>query len=212
MESKKPKKVVMPAASLMEELRKALEDEHCLMCNSSTCDIDAAYRAGCYLWAASLLVNATDEGVDKTTAAYEKISPSASQLEHDRVVLVTTVPHVACFSCNSTNWSQDVGADCGGCGTVLQAPKIEGWARMAGSQHPYESSKNSDSTLRSMAGRGQKILGRYQKMINGEEADYESALADVLTDLRHFCDMEGLDFAAALDSSENHYGDEVNGD
>lgn len=40
---------------------------------------------------------------------------------------------------------------------------------------------------------------------NYDDNEKETQLTDVLTDIRHFCEMKGLDFDACLDSSYAHY-------
>ena len=46
-----------------------------------------------------------------------------------------------------------------------------------------------------------KVLHNYA----GEADDLQANITDTLTDLRHLCDMENLDFYAMLESSYHHY-------
>jgi hypothetical protein len=39
----------------------------------------------------------------------------------------------------------------------------------------------------------------------GEADDLQANITDTLTDLRHLCDMENLDFYAMIESSYHHY-------
>ncbi len=101
----------------MDDLRLALRNEHGTSCGNA-CDIDAAQRAGCYLWAAHLLTGATDEGIDETERIYAKLSPSghrSRRLEAERKRLLR-VPHSEC-ECGAIVWDS-VGSRCGNCGGV----------------------------------------------------------------------------------------------
>ena len=43
------------------------------------------------------------------------------------------------------------------------------------------------------------------------DGDWQATVADILTDLRHFCDCVGAEFEAALDRSAMHYEAEADG-
>ncbi len=45
-----------------------------------------------------------------------------------------------------------------------------------------------------------------------DERDVRSNAADLLTDLRHYCDAKDIDFAAVLDTSYEHYLAEKHGE
>lgn len=56
------------------------------------------------------------------------------------------------------------------------------------------------------AHRALQALRAYEKTVGeGSPGDY---LTDLLTDLRHFCASEGLDFGASLAMSETHFNEE----
>ena len=44
---------------------------------------------------------------------------------------------------------------------------------------------------------------------DGPDTEPEAALHDLLTNLRHYCDANGLDFEAAAEMSNHHYNAEV---
>ena len=51
-------------------------------------------------------------------------------------------------------------------------------------------------------------LGPVVKVYETDGVDEQSAIRDLLTDIRHYCDAKGLDFYAALDGSYDVYCDE----
>ena len=55
--------------------------------------------------------------------------------------------------------------------------------------------------------RAQGALAGYDLLDEGQDA-----VTDLLTDLRHLCDVEGFDFDAAVRSSEMHHEAEVTDD
>lgn len=61
------------------------------------------------------------------------------------------------------------------------------------------------------AERARVILKKYAKAQRLENDDVQSALSDLLTDLRHFCaeEFRGLDFDAALTLSEVAFNEET---
>jgi hypothetical protein len=93
--------------ALRSKLRAALEAEHVERCGSSSCDIQAAFDHELYLWAAHLLVNATDEGIEQTEELLGAIDPSEKDLDAERDYLVRSVRHATCPACNAVNWSRD---------------------------------------------------------------------------------------------------------
>jgi len=73
-------------------------------------------------------------------------------------------------------------------------------------------------TIESKALRGSKLMDLQEEMIgdptDGEDGQdvLQSLLSDALTDLRHFCDVMGLDFDRAATMSEFNYNCEVDED
>ena len=98
-----------------DDLRRALQREH--PCDDNSCDIRAAMRAGCYLWAAHLLSGATDEGIEETCAILDKLKPAERTLEAERKKLLK-VPHVNCEHCNAYIWDAHAPVHCDNCGKV----------------------------------------------------------------------------------------------
>lgn len=93
-------------------LRDALRADHVGNCDSNACDITAAYRAGCYLWAAHLLMSATDAcNTPNVTEAFEP--PTDEVLDAERVILLEQ-PHADCPSCGAIVWT-DVDTTCDNC-------------------------------------------------------------------------------------------------
>jgi hypothetical protein len=52
---------------------------------------------------------------------------------------------------------------------------------------------------------------RAEKALSAYENNAECNVTDLITDLRHFCDREEIDFDAAVEMSEIHHEEEVNG-
>ena len=99
------RKKVDPA--LLRELEAALEDEHCGECGSASCDINAAWDHGYPLWAANLLIGATE--CPRTEAALGAINPTHEELSAECDEFVENVPHVTCDACNAVVWESAEG-------------------------------------------------------------------------------------------------------
>ena len=52
------------------------------------------------------------------------------------------------------------------------------------------------------AGWGEQVILRFEALTG---CDREDALADMLCDLMHWCDRNGLDFARQVERAEYHY-------
>lgn len=110
-------------------LKLALEEEHYDRSDGArACDICAAMEAGYYLWAAHILVGATE--CPLTESAYEWIregrsaAEQAADLDKERVELLESVDHKTCPSCNSVNWG-DYLENCGNCLAVFPQEEEE---------------------------------------------------------------------------------------
>jgi hypothetical protein len=113
------------AMGALERLKAALDAEHCDACHDErTCDINVARRMGLYLYAGHLLANATDEGVDETTAALEALAPSQEDIDAEGDELCA-VPHITCDACNAVNWRGVAERPCGACGAALPRPTLD---------------------------------------------------------------------------------------
>jgi len=68
-------------------------------------------------------------------------------------------------------------------------------------------------TNKHRADRGLKLLEHHQTKLLSDvfDEDYETGVASLLTDIRHFCHQNDIDFHAACDLSYKHYLEELNG-
>ena len=48
----------------------------------------------------------------------------------------------------------------------------------------------------------------YAKATCSEDEDSETKVSDLLCDLMHLCDLEGLDFKRSVERADSHYSDE----
>lgn len=116
--------------ALRSALRTALEEEHPEhLCHNNTCDISAAIRHELYLWAARLLISATDCPVtEQAFLTYydgDKEGGFIHDYERERQELLE-VPHVRCPACNAVVWEPDsYGDTCGNCGGPIPAVRDE---------------------------------------------------------------------------------------
>ena len=62
-------------------------------------------------------------------------------------------------------------------------------------------------TIKTRRARAEAAIDAYCRSAN--EAPYDEALIDLLTDLMHWTDGNGIDFQNALDHAEFHHGAEV---
>lgn len=100
----------------LQALRDALETDHCYGNCSNTCDIHAAFEEGLYLWAANLLIGATE--CDATEAAFNELEPTEEELEEERRFLIE-LPNVRCKVCGSHCYTDVAGDVCDNCNTAL---------------------------------------------------------------------------------------------
>ena len=72
----------------------------------------------------------------------------------------------------------------------------------------------TSKTNKARANRGRKLLKYHQRNLLEEVPDKNQSdytVGSLLTDLRHLCDQDGLDFFNALSISLENYIDEVQG-
>ena len=71
-----------------------------------------------------------------------------------------------------------------------------------------------DVTNSDRAGFAASALREYRRQVghNRSGEDFSTSVQDLLTDLRHFCDQEGIDFDPILRNSAGHHAEEVAGD
>lgn len=100
----------------LRDLGEAVKNDH--YCSMNTCDIEAARKAGCYAWAADLLMSATE--TDETAEVFAKVNPSPRTLEAERKRLLREVKHSDCPECNAIVWDS-AGTRCDNCGGVSVA-------------------------------------------------------------------------------------------
>lgn len=93
-----------------------LEGEH--PCQNNTCDIAVAIEQALYLWAAHLLVGATETSSD-FDAHYDRFrNPQLAAFEEIERLLLLEVPHVKCRYCGDLMFSSEgflQGVACGNC-------------------------------------------------------------------------------------------------
>lgn len=90
--------------ALHERLGDAVEKAHPCR-DDNSCDIAKATELGFHVWAARILLGATDEGIDEVQALYERLAPTEEEHERERVELLKH-PHVRCPSCNAVVWRE----------------------------------------------------------------------------------------------------------
>lgn len=109
-----------------DKLSRALVQDHCYLgddnCDTA-CDIHAAWKGGYVLWAAHLLMGATEcphveAFFDPRAGPYGVEVPWAA-IDAERDAFVENTPHIACGDCNATNWDVKYGDRCGACGKPL---------------------------------------------------------------------------------------------
>jgi len=88
------------------------------------------------------------------------------------------------------------------------------WKRQAGALGPDEEPGYGPPTLRQKAAFADAALGPYAEVtgLGYPEPEMSEAITDLLSDLRHLCDREGLDFATLDDRAQRHYEDEIDGE
>ena len=101
-----------------EKLADALSLEH--PCSGeNTCDIAAAVRVRCYLWAARLLWGATEcPETDKVLAAINEEMGARdfeAAIDDERVRFLDEVESIECAACGSYVYTDDDTATCGNC-------------------------------------------------------------------------------------------------
>lgn len=208
----------------------ALEEEHCDQCSAdNSCDINVAFEDGYYLWAAHLLIGATE--CPKTEAAYVALDVTNEELEAERVELLRLNRHVHCAKCNALCWNVERDDTCGSCGHSFhdnnffvemsddepeeeeEEPPVNNWAKVAGTQHPDEEYAAGVPTLRRSATHAQAFLEAYARITGLDpEADRDAMISDFLSDMMHFCDMTGQDFNQLLQRADRNYEAEINGE
>lgn len=108
-----------------EDISDSVHGEHIAFCDSDTCDINAAYDAGAYYWAASLLTGATE--CEATSASVERAIERHGTEAYEALVeesrkLLLEHTHERCVHCGSVswdiadNWLSDPDAACPECG------------------------------------------------------------------------------------------------
>lgn len=114
---------------LTSRIADALEREHCGLHGEAyvtSCDIYFAFEHELYLWAAHLLVGATEcPRTERAYIALEKYLGTEKlkrRLESERLELLT-YPHRRCPRCNSVTWADDEDCieSCGECGYTFRA-------------------------------------------------------------------------------------------
>lgn len=110
-------------SDLIDALRYAVEEDH--PCEDTQgCDIAVALENGYYLWAAHLLMGATE--CPATDEAWEALvatdkSDGQTQREADAECdEMVKIPHVECESCGSVNWGCDGEMPSGSCANCLK--------------------------------------------------------------------------------------------
>jgi hypothetical protein len=87
------------------------------------------------------------------------------------------------------------------------------WKRKAGAQDPSKEYCAGVPTLRRSALLGEESLRLYARRTGlNFDGDTEAALSDLLTDLQHFCDREGLDYERYAARARNNYCREIDGE
>jgi len=61
------------------------------------------------------------------------------------------------------------------------------------------------------ANRAATVLDRAVSVYGAENEDRETVLQDLLSDLMHLCDQDGLDFDALAERAAGHHREEVDG-
>lgn len=190
-------------------LEAAVLKEHVDGCNSNACDIVAAYNHGYTLWAAHLLIGATE--CPKTEKAFTRIGPSDAVLELECSRFVKNVQHVKCSKCEATCWDATWGDCCGECGKELTM-WAKDWHTIAGNRHPDDTSLDGGPTLRRCAELAEHALALFASETGlNLAADRDAAIMDLLTDIRHYCDKEGLSYDKLNETAQEHYAEEVDG-
>ena len=80
------------------------------------------------------------------------------------------------------------------------------WKHQAGTLGPDD----GQHTLRQKAAGAWAAVKIYARLA-GLEGENETAVKDLLTDLRHFCDQEGYNFEELNEGAERFYVNEVDG-
>jgi hypothetical protein len=105
------------------QLIRALARNHVNRCGQNSCDICAAYKNENYLWAAHLLIGATE--CSRTEKAFLELDPSQDELDAECKALLNEVDYIECPGCQSLCWSAEVGDQCDNCHAYLVEPKTE---------------------------------------------------------------------------------------
>lgn len=93
---------------------------------------------------------------------------------------------------------------------VAQEPRP--WITQAGTQNPDEE-MGSGMTLRRHAEFGDAALQAYAVRTGLTlPGEYEEAVSDLIGDVQHLCDREGLDFEELIDRAGRRYNEEIEGD
>ena len=104
----------------LDALKEALYEEHCGYYCDNACDIMKAYELGLYVWAAHVLMGATDE-TPLTAKAYTRLRPGKRWLQAEADELMKA-PHVRCRECNAVVYTDEEHDRCGSCGKTLEPP------------------------------------------------------------------------------------------
>lgn len=113
----KVKAILTPFDNKLAETVRIEHYAECKTSNYTACDITAAYDNNLYLWAAYLLIGASE--CPKTEKALAKFYDIAGKelaeelIEADRVEMLA-VPHRECASCGSVTWGENE-EYCGNC-------------------------------------------------------------------------------------------------
>lgn len=119
---------------LIAAVGRALEEEHCDPCGGpcsgcpNTCDIHAAHGFGCFLWAANILVGATDEGIEQTEKALNAVRRAVSEktfeelLQKDLETFKQLATTVKCPGCEYQVYLEEMESQtvCGNCSTPVE--------------------------------------------------------------------------------------------
>lgn len=86
------------------------------------------------------------------------------------------------------------------------------WGYQAGAQDPFKVYLKGVPTLRRSATLGEEAVRLYADRTGITfEGDEETAIADLLADLRHLCNRDGLRFEELVERSQSYYSEEING-
>jgi len=100
-------------------LREALHEEHpTQVCHNNTCDITAAMEEDCFVWAAHLLIGATE--CPSTEKAYGEARAAMGESEFDALLeeerkTVCAIRHIKCATCGSLVYTEEDEDVCGNC-------------------------------------------------------------------------------------------------